>query len=175
MQELLGSIVGMAYHRDLRIDRASLQPDILVVGLDHVLFDEALVFQRKETAGQLKLEGPKQQDEELGRQAGLNQLKVTFASFPISLTSWSRTSISSVSLSRWEGRNDSFWFVYCHSQFVFLTHSFFPKARSMMTPLDETFNRETPARSLPGQGSDWLKVSLVVARSRWILPPDRWQ
>ena len=45
----------------------------------------------------------------------------------------------------------------------------------MMTPLDETFNRETPTRSLPGQGSDWLKVSLAVARSRGILPPDRWQ
>jgi hypothetical protein len=45
----------------------------------------------------------------------------------------------------------------------------------MMTPLDETFNRETPAGAYPGQDVDWLKVSLAVASSREILPPVPWR
>ena len=55
----------MAHNGDLRIDRASLKPDVLLVGFSHILIDQRLVFQWKEAAGKFELKRPEKENEKL--------------------------------------------------------------------------------------------------------------
>jgi hypothetical protein len=68
----------MPHYGNMGIHWASPKPNIVLVVPGHILIDYRFILRRGETAGEFKLERPKEQDQKLIRHLDLNKLEDRF-------------------------------------------------------------------------------------------------